>query len=427
MNEKKPTSRQRNHGSPQSLFKLIPQDKGTRYSRNFFLVYKGKTFTGSSATKINSKTSESRWTYDVNEPELTAIARAATLDDWGVFQRINLKDRQPWRYFERDLHVSWNDEPIWDDDGNWVGREPTGLLELDLWLEVDPVWNGEFSFLEFCRIANDIAAGISVSVYTGDDDWDSITLKTTLKPTDESLGNMISQAEALLDSVVERALDRIENEDVPPSVSQIFQFPAGLEIPCEQYLQYFSQFLRDQGINAKTRIEDNAGHVLFSVIPADGNEALKRIREALAVYLHLPEADVIFDDGFQSMRLQQQVENLKHSQKMAGRELKLAQQVIESQDHAIGQRDLVIDEKNRTISQQQRIIELMKPSVMMDSAKNKDELEDIYDGIRVGESEFLKKYLGIGLNPVKALSAAGKSILGKDYICPSIIETEDSD
>ncbi len=173
------------------------------------------------------------------------------------------------------------------------------------------------------------------------------------------------------------------------------------------------------GIQAESKIDENAGHVLFSVIPNDGPDALQRIKEALAVYLNLPEQNVEFDESFASMRLQQQVENLRHSQTLASRELKLSQRVIESQDR-------IIDEKNQTIGQQQRIIELMKPSILMDSAKNKEELIEIYEGICVGESEALKKWLGIGFNPAKALSALGKSILGKDDICRSVITIEEA-
>ena len=51
---------------------------------------------------------------------------------------------------------------------------------------------------------------------------------------------------------------------------------------------------------------------------------------------------------------------------------------------------------------------------MMDSVKNPEELEEIYEGVKVGESEFLKKQLGIDFNPVTSLKSLGKKLIGKD-------------
>jgi hypothetical protein len=50
------------------------------------------------------------------------------------------------------------------------------------------------------------------------------------------------------------------------------------------------QFLRDLGIEAGASIKHEARQVLFSVTPSEGAEALDRIREALDVYLRLPDS-----------------------------------------------------------------------------------------------------------------------------------------
>jgi hypothetical protein len=70
----------------------------------------------------------------------------------------------------------------------------------------------------------------------------------------------------------------------------LFDFPSGVSIACEQYLLYFVQFLRDLGIEAGASIKHEAHHVLFSVTPQDGAQALDQIREALEVYLRLPDS-----------------------------------------------------------------------------------------------------------------------------------------
>ena len=51
---------------------------------------------------------------------------------------------------------------------------------------------------------------------------------------------------------------------------------------------------------------------------------------------------------------------------------------------------------------------------MMDSLENKEELEEIYNGLKFGEIKFLWEYLGIKLNLVKVIKTAVKNTFGKD-------------
>lgn len=74
------------------------------------------------------------------------------------------------------------------------------------------------------------------------------------------------------------------------SLVTYFEFPPAIKIACEQYLQYFIQFLDDLGIEAESEISSEAGRVLFSVTPVSGEEALSTIKQALAAYLDLPSA-----------------------------------------------------------------------------------------------------------------------------------------
>jgi hypothetical protein len=67
------------------------------------------------------------------------------------------------------------------------------------------------------------------------------------------------------------------------------RFPPAIRTACEQYLLYFVQFLEDLGVSATAEIKEDAKRVLFSVTPTDGCAALQQIREALEVYLKLPE------------------------------------------------------------------------------------------------------------------------------------------
>lgn len=48
-----------------------------------------------------------------------------------------------------------------------------------------------------------------------------------------------------------------------------FNFPEEVKVPCEQYLLYFVQFLKDLGVEAAAELQHEAGQVLFAVKPVD--------------------------------------------------------------------------------------------------------------------------------------------------------------
>ncbi len=68
----------------------------------------------------------------------------------------------------------------------------------------------------------------------------------------------------------------------------------------------------------------------------------------------------------------------------AERELRLAEMVIEHQEKIIIQKDSIIEQQSKIIEK------IVSKSIMMDSLENKEELEEIYDGLKIGESKFLK-------------------------------------
>ena len=209
-------------------------------------------------------------------------------------------------------------------------------------------------------------------------------------------------------AIHQATLEQLGREGFSDQLITSFNFPEEIKSPCEQYLLYFAQFLQDLGIDATSNLKEEAGKVLFSVSPTDDKEALDKIREALAVYLNLPSSPIVYDESFAAMRLKQQVDNLQHAQRMTEMEFRLAQKVIESQDKIIQQKDL-------TIEQQSKIIEMITDkAVMINSAENKEELEELFDGVKVGKSKFLAEQIGLHLNPATALKSVGKKLAGKD-------------
>lgn len=122
------------------------------------------------------------------------------------------------------------------------------------------------------------------------------------------------------------------NHDSSSSFVARFCFPPHLERACQQYLVYFAEFLRDLGIEADTELLRDGKELLFSVIPKDKNEALYRIKEALAIYLKLPE---IYSQQKDSLHitspemevvLQKYIANIEHLQS----QLRLAEALIKT-------------------------------------------------------------------------------------------------
>lgn len=294
------------------------------------------------------------------------------------------------------------------------------LPEVNLYFDAKLLlWNQVYSFSEFeenlsAVIAENTDDNIEIKIYNNEDET-KFVIETLHNFGDlaliEELSPFIEKGRQVYLKVKQKA---IQGKSIK-SVTGYFDFPENLKVPCEQYLLYFAQFLQDLGINATSNLKDEAGKVLFSVSPTDDNEALDKIREALAVYLNLPSSPIVYDDSFAAMRLQQQIENLQHSQRMtereirsSERELRLSQTVIEHQDKIILQKDTIIEQQNKVIEK------ITSKSVMMDSLENKEELEKIYDGLEVGYSKWLYEKTGIKANPVKSVKTAVQNIIGKN-------------
>lgn len=211
--------------------------------------------------------------------------------------------------------------------------------------------------------------------------------------------------------LTEKELVIINQEKI---IQTYFEFPDEIRFACQQYLIYFVKFLEDIGIQAESSLKKDAGKILFSVIPLHNNEGLDKIREALAVYLNLPSSPIVFNESFAAMRLQQQIENLQHSQRMAVRELQFNEKLLTVQSQTISEKNITISHQQSVIEQQNKIIEkISSKSIMIDSAENKEELEEICDGLKIGKSKFLMEQLGVHLNPATFAKGIGKKILGK--------------
>jgi hypothetical protein len=140
-------------------------------------------------------------------------------------------------------------------------------------------------------------------------------------------------------SLIRRRLQALEDDNTSPHslTIEIPNLPGEVRVACEQYLVYFVQFLRDLGVDATSELKYKAGQVLFTVTPANEEDALDKIRAALDVYLHLPASPVSNDMGNEVaiQRLESQVLRFQSDLKLAAAELQAKNATIEAQQLTI--------------------------------------------------------------------------------------------
>jgi len=111
-----------------------------------------------------------------------------------------------------------------------------------------------------------------------------------------------------------------------------FEFPPEIRTACGQYLLYFAQFLRDLGIAADTQVKEEANAILFGVTPCNERQALAAIREALALYLRLPDSPIgVVWEPKLDVAAAQLLANVHHLKA----QLMLAQAVLQAKDASI--------------------------------------------------------------------------------------------
>jgi hypothetical protein len=156
--------------------------------------------------------------------------------------------------------------------------------------------------------------------------------KLTIDETVQNSTGLVRQIHELTEASLRAKLQ----ED---SVVLKFDFPEEVRVPCEQYLLYFAQFLRDLGVQADTALIHEAGQALFTVTPEDKEQALDNIRAALDVYLHLPSSPVSDAGGndIAVLRLNSELQSLQSKLSLARAELQMKDAAIQLQRVTIAQ------------------------------------------------------------------------------------------
>lgn len=216
---------------------------------------------------------------------------------------------------------------------NWADDEP--FREYAFMARTSLIaWANPWSFANLTEVLERLAPSFGFDLFADSEDMfipGGVRVSPLIAPGNISLGEWIDsqlpQAVALLSTAVEQ-LNRQVRKD---ALFTFFEFPAAVSTACQQYLLYFVQFLSDLGIEANAEIKQDAQRVLFSVTPKEGPEALKKIQEALQVYLDLPASPRALNEAGSDMAVQQLKANVFHLQG----QLAIAEAVLQAKDATI--------------------------------------------------------------------------------------------
>jgi hypothetical protein len=180
--------------------------------------------------------------------------------------------------------------------------------------------------------------------------------------------------------VISLLLSRIHSDSLVVAVD----FPEEVKVPCEQYLLYFVQFLKDIGIEATAELHHEASTLLFSITPKDKSEALNHIKRALEVYLTLP-TNPNFNTTFgltTDLRTQQLVANIQHLQG----QLVLANAAMQLKDATIEQQQVTIQHQRQVTG------EILIESVKIDNHDKEPQDKEKILGGTVAITKFKWKF-----------------------------------
>jgi hypothetical protein len=206
-----------------------------------------------------------------------------------------------------------------------------------------------------------------------------------------TIGELLDTWSPRVSELVSQVERELATRARPDSLVALFDFPVEVRTPCEQYLLYFVEFLRDVGVEAQADVTHDAGRVLFSVTPQTGAQALDRIREALEAYLELPAAGDLGDlTSFgTNPRVQQLVANIQH---LKG-QLYIASAALQLKDATIAQ----LSDSRGSGTHLALTGEVVQTSLKaIDAPGRSDDVEEVIPGL-VKLSEFKAKGVSINL------------------------------
>ncbi|BFM48755.1 hypothetical protein [Marinomonas sp. THO17] len=215
--------------------------------------------------------------------------------------------------------------------------EETGSIDATYEIQLEfEEWDESFSILAFGNELSelpDLQSYENIEYYRSDEDFVSSGFGFRFKnlKTTSSISEFLIETSGVVVSLISAAKKNLKSKGHKVLIE--LKLEAEVRIPCEQYLMYFSQFLEDLGIQAKSEIAHHDELTLFSVIPDTKEQALTVIADCLASYLSLPTELEVHKGAVisQDVALMQLEANIMHLRS----QLMLANSIIEAKDTTI--------------------------------------------------------------------------------------------
>ncbi len=170
----------------------------------------------------------------------------------------------------------------------WEKNLPKIIIESQVETEK---WEKPFSLIRLTEKLREIASNKNVEYHQEDERFVSngFGIKYPFEKNDDTtIGQVFRESIDVFRELINNAEASLIEESNIDKLATFFEFPEEIRAICEQYLIYFSTFLRDLGVEATVEIQENKQRTFFFCTPIDKNEGLKRIKDALDIYLNLP-------------------------------------------------------------------------------------------------------------------------------------------
>ena len=249
---------------------------------------------------------------------------------------------------------------------------------------LNPTWKYPFSMLEYYEFVSEYLEAIEAESI-----FDAFVgrLKFSL-PNNVKLEDYLQGFIEKLKIAHQKAFEELSNKVGVNSLTTRFaSFPDEVRVPCEQYLLYFTEFLRDLGISATSDIKHQAGEVLFSVTPTNPDQALDRIKIALDAFLSLPKSEIVInpDSEFEIaiLKVKANIDHLSSQLSLAKAEIRVKEREIQAFEATLEAKDISIEFLREKLNQQKRLLngEIAQGIIDIEPKSKDEDKEEFFDGV----------------------------------------------
>lgn len=315
---------------------------------------------------------------------------------------IRLKFRPNYGFdleFLEGIYISERYERKYNEPGSKREYELVGVGIYEISFDFDPdltEWKKEYSVTDYYTAYSKVFEKVTdSSIDCGLHDPEGgiqhgFFTRFTDMPLELPIAEVIENHLTLLRQLHSEAEAEIADLQNQNSVTISIEVPDEIRAPYSQYITYFSQFLKDLGVESTSELHNEASNILFTITPTDSSQALDKIRAALEIYLCLPNSPVSdypeISTGIEVQRLTANIHHLKSQLSLVRAQNQLNEAMLEA-------KDVTIQALRYTIIQQKQLLNGDISSAIIDitPAPQINKKEDLLEGI-----VSLTKYEGQG-------------------------------